>query len=73
MTYKHYGNEFYILSDILTARHNLWKRNGTNTIITSNIPPGRLNTVLYDDRLMDRIKQQYEIVELLGKNKRHEN
>ena len=71
LTYKHYGNEFYILSDILTARHNLWKRNGTNTIITSNIPPGRLNTVLDDERLMDRIKQQYEIVELLGKNKRH--
>lgn len=71
LTYKHYGNEFYMLSDILTARHNLWKRSGLNTIITSNIPPKRLAEVLQDDRLMDRIKQQYETFELVGTNKRH--
>ena len=71
LKYKHYGNEFYMISDILTARHNLWKRQGLNTIITSNVPPPRLKEILQDDRLMDRIKQQYETYELVGTNKRH--
>lgn len=69
LKYKHYGNDFYIISDILTARHNLWKRNKTNTIITTNIDSKSLESVL-DARLMDRMKQQYTLVKLEGLNKR---
>ena len=71
LSYKHYGNEFLIISDILTARHNIWKQQGLNTIITSNISPKRLKEVLNDDRLYDRMKQQFITVELTGENKRH--
>ena len=70
LKYKHYGNDFYILADILTARHNLWKRGGTQTIITSNIDPKELEPTLSDDRLFDRIIQQYQSVRLEGTNKR---
>lgn len=70
LKYKHYGNDFYILSDILTARHNLWKRGGVQTIITSNINPKELEPTLSDDRLFDRIMQQYQSMKLEGTNKR---
>lgn len=71
LSYKHYGNNFNILADILAARHNLWKHTGTNTIITANIPPDKLDAVFDDARLMDRIKQQYVTYELIGSNKRN--
>ena len=71
LTYKHYGNDVHMINDILTVRHNLWKRDGSNTIITSNIPPKDLETALDDGRLYDRIKQQYTIIKLTGENKRH--
>lgn len=70
LMYKHYGNDFLIMADLLTARHNLWKSTGSTTIITSNIPPGELKKVFDDDRLFDRIQQQYEPIELIGRNKR---
>lgn len=69
LSIKHFGNDIQIIPMILEDRHNAWKR-GTATILTSNIPPKRLKQVLNDDRLHDRIRQQYVDVHLSGKNKR---
>lgn len=68
--YKHYGQEFYILVDVLRARHNLWKREGLNTIITANIQPKNLQEVFADERLYARLGQQYETILIEGDNKR---
>ena len=68
--YKHYGNEINLIAEILSARHSLWKRIGVQTVITSNIPKASLRAQLSDDRLFDRILQQYEFIEIIGSNKR---
>lgn len=69
LSIKHFGNDIQVIPMILEDRHNLWKQ-GIPTILTSNIPPKRLGEVLNDDRIFDRVRQQYEIVHLAGKNKR---
>lgn len=67
--YRHYGNEVSMLADVLTARHNNWKRTGDRTIITSNMNPKSLD--ILGDRIYDRIRQEYQAIELTGSNKRH--
>lgn len=68
--YKHYGNEINLIAEILNARHSIWKRVGVQTVITSNIPKELLREELNDERLFDRILQQYEFIEITGSNKR---
>jgi DNA replication protein DnaC len=72
LTFKLYGNNIPLIANILTARYNLWQREGTRTIVTTNISPARLATVLNDPRAYDRVKQMFHTVEIQGKNKRHE-
>lgn len=68
--YRHYGNNLNIAGDLLTARHNLWKRAGTHTVITTNIPPTFLQKVLQSERLLARMNQQYNFVKMPGSDKR---
>lgn len=68
--YKHFGNDIFLIDDLLTIRYNLWKK-GHQTIITANIPPKKLGDVLTDKRTFDRVKEQYSIIKLQGENKRH--
>ena len=70
LDYKHYGKDLKIINDILSARHNLWKKSNINTLITSNIAPNKLTKIIDDARLIDRLDQQYIFVELFGANKR---
>jgi len=69
---NYFGNEIQLINRILHARHNLWRRTGQQTIITSNtswkafIHADHLN----DKRLADRIKQQFIPIEYNGTNKR---
>jgi len=81
--YKHYGNEFAIMNDVLMARHKVWKRdNLKSTILTSNIPPVAkpndqddvppLKVALNDSRLWDWMQQQYHFVLVTGPNYRKE-
>lgn len=75
-TYKHYGNELPLLNLVISARHDLWKQQGTRTIITSNIPPSDLSALITTTkeerlRIKDRLKQEYSTYLLAGDNKRH--
>lgn len=74
--YKHYGNDLTILSLLLSARHDLWKQQGKQTIITTNIPPKDIAEMVTDtpqeqERLRSRMAQQYTTYEMTGDNKRH--
>ena len=72
LVYKHFGQEFEILSDILIARYNLWRRDKTVTIITSNVSSDNLVKAFeHDQRLVDRLKEQYTFVMMKGENKRN--
>jgi hypothetical protein len=66
LSYKHYGKEHMIINDILMARHNLWKRNGTPTMIISNMRPELFFTQSKDMRIISRLQQQYYPVEFKG-------
>ncbi len=69
LTYKHFGNDLMLINDILTVRHNLWKREGHRTIITTNVSPAQLKANI-DERLYDRMKQEYTFVEIRAQDKR---
>ncbi|NJC24830.1 ATP-binding protein [Neolewinella antarctica] len=66
--YKHFGNDVKILSDILLVRHHAWKQRGAQTIITTNIPPKSLTEALSDERLQDRMMQQYHDILITGES-----
>lgn len=68
--YRHYGNDLPILEIVLQARHELWKK-GKRTIITTNIAPNQLVNHLPNQRLRDRMLQEYHAVQITGDNKRH--
>ncbi|MEL6803109.1 MAG: hypothetical protein AAFO91_04900 [Bacteroidota bacterium] len=71
LEYKHYGNDLRVVADLLFNRHDEWKQNGTQTIITTNIPMGDLLNVLNDERISDRLFQQYQEILFTGESFRH--
>lgn len=70
-----YGTR-YDISSIIEARYRIWKNTKKGTIITTNVFPhttskcDSLETML-TERAKDRIKEQYKIIYLTGKSKRH--
>jgi len=74
--YKHYGNDLPLLNLVIGARHDLWKQEGKQTILTTNIPPSEIaalitNTAEERERMRSRMGQQYTTYQLKGDNKRH--
>lgn len=73
--YKHFGNDVSIVADILLNRHHVWKQDGRHTIITTNVPPMTGNPEspglvdeLGDERITDRLFQQYQIIKMNGES-----
>jgi DNA replication protein DnaC len=69
MDYKSFGTDINIVNDLLAVRYIRW-RQGEVTLLTTNIPPETLGEELNDERLHQRMRQQYTFVELNGSNKR---
>lgn len=65
---NHFDYKFS-LNEIIQNRYNQWKSRKYMTIISSNIHPAQFNKLL-DERSISRFKEQYLLIELLGKNKR---
>lgn len=70
LSLKHYGTDLNFAADLLIGRHNAWKRERVQTIITTNLTPQALAEELNDPRLMDRIYQQFEFWQVTGENLR---
>lgn len=73
--YKHFGNDVSIVADILLNRHHIWKQEGKQTIVTTNVPPmtGKpdspgLVEALGDERITDRLFQQYHVLSMTGES-----
>ena len=66
--YKHYGNDVTLVADILLNRHHGWKQRGEQTIVTTNVPALNLLKAMGDERITDRVLQQYETVEINGQS-----
>ena len=66
--YKHYGNDVTLVADILLNRHHGWKQRGEQTIVTTNVPALDLLQAMGDERITDRVFQQYEMIEINGQS-----
>ena len=66
-TIKHYGTEMNVIEQLLSLRYNVYQRHGTLTHCTSN-KFGKELMDLYDKRVVDRIKEMFNIIELSGKS-----
>ena len=62
---KDYGNDLEVIKDILDTRYNVSQRYGTLTHISSNKYPSEMKNV-YGVRIVDRMKEMFNIIELSG-------
>ena len=72
LQYKHFGTDQVIINDILAARHSKWKTTRRRTIITTNVPYNVMFDLMADNRLQDRMMQEYCFVLYDGVNRRPE-
>ena len=66
---KHYGTEINVIEQLLSLRYNVFQRYGTLTHISSNKYPEELSAQ-YDERIIDRMKEMFNIIELEGSSRR---
>lgn len=69
-TSKFYGNDINVMKELLQDRYMEFDDAGMMTHITSNIKDGELIEKKYGERVRDRIRQMFNVVELLGKSHR---
>lgn len=68
-TVKNYGTEINVIEALLSERYNIYARYQKLTHITSNKYPAEL-TEIYDVRIVDRMVEMFNIVELNGESHR---
>lgn len=64
---QHYGTKVNVIEQLLSLRYNLQQRYGTLTHASSNKYPNEFRA-LYDDRIADRMKEMFNIIELKGES-----
>lgn len=62
---KHYGTEINAMEQLLSLRYNVYSRYRKLTHATSNKYPSEM-LKLYDERIVDRMKEMFNIIELDG-------
>lgn len=67
-----YKNSVPIMEFLVDGRYNLFQKTGMVTHMTSNVPPGLLETE-YSKRVESRIHEMFNLVELKGIDKRKVN
>lgn len=68
-TVKNFGTEISVIESLLSVRYNIFARYKRLTHITSNKYPNEL-TEIYDVRIVDRMVEMFNIVELDGESHR---
>lgn len=68
-TVKNFGTEISVIESLLSVRYNIFARYKKLTHITSNKYPNEL-TEIYDVRIVDRMVEMFNIVELDGESHR---
>ncbi len=64
---KYYGTEVNVMEQLLSIRYNVYSRYRKLTHVTSNKYPSDFKG-LYDERIIDRMKEMFNIIELKGKS-----
>lgn len=68
-SYKLYGNELNVVGDIIIERYQRYQQSGLLTHATSNVMPEEWRTK-YGDRVESRLHEMFNVVKLLGDDKR---
>ena len=66
-TVKHFGTELNVIEQLLSLRYNVFQRYGTLTHASTNLFPSQMKD-LYDQRIIDRMKEMFNIIEIGGKS-----
>ncbi len=66
-TVKHYGTEYNVIEQLLSIRYNAYSRRKKLTHISTNKYPSELEGV-YETRIIDRMKEMFNMIELNGKS-----
>jgi len=64
---KHFGTEINAIEQVLSIRYNIYSRYNKLTHVSSNKYPIEM-VALYDERIVDRMKEMFNIIELDGKS-----
>jgi DNA replication protein DnaC len=64
---KYYGTEVNVMEQLLSIRYNVYSKYRKLTHVTSNKYPSDFKE-LYDDRIVDRMKEMFNIIELTGES-----
>lgn len=67
--YKLYGNDLNVVGDIIVERYQRYQQSGLLTHATSNIMPEEWKAK-YGDRVESRLHEMFNVVKLLGEDKR---
>jgi DNA replication protein DnaC len=67
---KNYGTEISVIEQLISIRYNIFGRYDKLTHFTTNIYPNEMINH-YDIRVVDRLREMCNIVELKGKSKRN--
>lgn len=66
---NHYGTKTNVMEKVLTMRYDVFKKYNKLTHISSNQFPTQLNEI-YGIRIVDRMKEMFNLIELNGKSHR---
>ena len=66
---KHYGTEINVISELITMRYNIYQRYKKLSHFSSNIYPNEM-TKIYDERIISRLNEMCNIIELSGIDRR---
>lgn len=66
----HYGTKTNVMEQLLSMRYNVYERFKKLTHVSTNMYPTEL-IELYGDRVVDRMKMMFNIIELKGTSRRH--
>jgi len=66
----HYGTEMNVIEQLISLRYNIFEKYGTLTHSSSNIYPSEMKD-RYDMRIIDRMKEMFNIIELTGNSRRN--
>lgn len=64
---NNYGTAINVIEQLLSIRYNIFSRYGTLTHVSTNKFPSEMKE-LYDKRVIDRMKEMFNIIELNGKS-----
>ncbi len=66
---KHYGTDLNVIEQLLSLRYNVYEKYGKLTHTSSNFYPTQLKEI-YEDRIISRMSEMFNVIELKGSDYR---